>query len=228
MKKLSRIPSSRAAAILAGGLIFSAPASGAIIFTEDFEGATNQFGMSTYAYSMNYTQPNYADGGLNYGHGGNGVAGTVSTNTFGPLSASLLVDGLTIGLIDAGLGTYSFSAQFSTYLEQNDFAEISVIFKDETSADLSEPVVLGGSALVTSLVADGTGLRYFGSQGNSGSIPVGARSVSILMAQTKTPTGLNIDGYVENVVLNAQAVPEPGTAALILFGVAGLLRRRRS
>lgn len=230
MKKQSCIPSSTAAAILAGGLIFSGPASAALVFTEDFDGATNQFGMSTYAYSMNYTQPNglTPGGGVNYAHGGNGVAGSVSTNTFGPLSASLLVDGLSTVLIDAGLGTYSFYAQFSTYLAQNDFAEISVTFKDGASADLGAPVVLGGAAFVSALGADGGGLRAWGDQTFAGTIPVGARSVSISMAQTKSAPGTVIDGYVDNIVLNAQAVPEPGTAALLLLGAAGFLRRRRS
>ena len=231
MKNKNRrsISGSTAAAILAGGLLFSGPtASAAIVFSEDFEGATNQFGMPTYAYADNYTQPNALTpgGGLNYGFGGPGINGSVSTNTFGPIAASLLVDGVTTVLIDAGQATYNFYGQFSTYLGQNDFAEITLTFKDGADADIGAPLVIGGSAFVTGLDGGG-GSRTWGEQSLFGAVPVGARSISLSLAETKTAGGTAIDGYVDNIQVSAQAVPEPGTAILLWGGLAGLLVRRR-
>jgi len=232
MKKLKRrsIPGSTAAAILAGGLLFSGPtASAAVVFTEDFEGATNQFGMPTYAYADNYTQPNALTpaGGLNYAHGGAGVSGGISFNDFGPIAATLLVDGVDTILIDAGQATYNFYGQFSTYLGQNDFAEISLTFKDGANADIGAPLVIGGEAFVAALDGGG-GARAWGADSLAGTIPVGARSVSISLRETKSAGGTVIDGYVDNVQVSAQAVPEPGAAALLCGSMAGwLLRRRR-
>lgn len=228
MKRRLHTSSTTAAAILAGGFLFSGSVSAAIVFSEDFEGGTNQFGMPTYAYSQNYTQPNGLTpaGGLNYAHGGAGVSGSASTNFFGPVSANIVTLELPTEAIDSGLGTYNFYAQFSTYLAQNDHAEITLTFKDGANADVGSPLVIGGSAFVTGLGSGGSG-REWGAHSLSGAIPAGARSASILLAQTKTPGGTNIDGYVDNISLNVQPVPEPGTASLLLLGVAGLLRRRR-
>jgi hypothetical protein len=228
MKKSFATPHGPAAAILAGGLMFSAPASAAIVFNEDFEGETNAFGMPTYAYALNYTLPNALDpaGATKYGHGGPGTNGSASTLVFGPLAASIVTLSLTPSIIDLGLGTYDFYAQFSTYREQNDFALLTLIFKDDFDTSLGTPVILGGSELVTALPTVGLE-RGWGEQTMTGSIPVGARSVTIQMDQTKTPGGTNTDGYVDNIVLDVNVVPEPGTAALLLLGAAGCLRRRR-
>jgi hypothetical protein len=228
MKRRFHSSITTAAAILTGGLLFSGPVSAAVVFSEDFEGATNQFGMPTYAYSQNYTEPNGLTpvGGVNYGHGGAGVNGSVSTNTFGPVSVSIVTLELPTGAIDSGLGTYNFYAHFSTYLAQNDYAEITLTFKDGANADVGSPVAIGGSAFVSGLGSGASG-REWGANSLSGAIPAGARSASILLAQTKSAGGTNIDGYVDNISLNVQPVPEPGTASLLLLGVAGLLRRRR-
>ncbi|MFN0129984.1 MAG: PEP-CTERM sorting domain-containing protein [Verrucomicrobiales bacterium] len=228
MKRRSHASTTAAAAILTGGLLFSGSVSAVVVFSEDFDGATNQFGMPTYAYADNYTQPNVLTpgGGVNYGHGGGGVGGQISTNDFGPVSVSIVTLELPTGVIDSGLGTYNFYAQFSTYLTQNDYAEITLTFKDGANADVGSPVAIGGSAFVTGLGSGPSG-REWGASSLSGAIPAGARSASILLAETKTAGGTNIDGYVDNISLNVQPVPEPGTASLLLLGLAGLLRRRR-
>jgi len=227
MKKRSVASTSTAAAILAGGILFSGPAAAAVVFSEDFEGGTNQFGMPTYGYSSNWTAPNTLtpSGGVSYGHGGAGTPDQVSTNSFGPLSASIINLSLDAGQIDAGLGTYNFYAQFSTYLDQNDYAEIAVTFKDAGNADLGSPVVLGGFDFVAALPSNGG--RGWGGQTLTGSIPVGARSVSILLSETKSAGGTNIDGYVDNIILGVDAIPEPTTAVLIMLGAAGWIGRRR-
>src|SRR5690242_19517589 len=84
-RKLRRPPSptASAASLLAGGVLFTGPASAAVLLNEGFEGV-NVFGMPTYLYSQNYTLPNSLTpgGDLRYGTAGPGVTGQVSTNTF--------------------------------------------------------------------------------------------------------------------------------------------------
>src|SRR5215217_2138753 len=95
--------SASAAAILAGGVLFSGPASAALIFSEDFEAINNAFGMSTYAYSQNYTLPNSLTppGDVKYATSGAGVNGQVSTNFFPLPRLSLTVgSGVSAGQID--------------------------------------------------------------------------------------------------------------------------------
>jgi hypothetical protein len=235
-KKLPRSASSTAcaAAILAGGVLFTGPAaSAAIIFSEDFEGPVNAFGMPTYAYSLNYTLPNALTpgGGLLYGHGGPGVDGQASTNFFPLLPISLTVgSGVSAAQIDAGTATYDFRGQFSTYRVQGDWAQVSISFRDAFNTELGTPVILGGEAF-TAALASGPNPKYanaraWGQSGFQGVIPSGARTLEVILSATKTPGGLIIDGYVDNVFLSV--VPEPTTFALsAVAGLACLRRRRR-
>jgi hypothetical protein len=89
----------------------------------------NAFGMNTYAYASNYTMPNTLSpgGGLLYGRCGAGVPGQISTNNF-PLAPLSLTTGtgITTAQIDSGLASYDFRAQFSTYLSQGDYAQVSI------------------------------------------------------------------------------------------------------
>jgi hypothetical protein len=231
MKKLPRSSSSSAcaAAILAGGVLFTGPAaSAAIVFSEDFEGV-NAFGMPTYAYSLNYTLPNALTpgGGVLYAFGASGVNGQASTNTFSIPPISLTVgSGVTAAQIDAGTATYDFRAQFSTYRLQNDFAEISITFRDAFNTQLDNPVLLGGQAFVAALASGVSDSRAWGESGFQGVIPTGARTIDVVLSATKTPGGTVIDSYVDNVFLSV--VPEPTTFALsAVAGLACLRRRRR-
>lgn len=229
--------SAYAAAILAGGVLFTGPATNAtIVFSEDFESAANAFGMPTYAYSQNYTLPNYLapSGGLQYATGGNGVNGQVSTNPFAlPAPLSLTQGtGVTANQIDNALASFDFRAQFSTYRQQNDYAEVLVTFLDEFSTPIGDPIILGGQTFVSGL-ASGPGAtlpdaRAWGESTFQGLIPAGARTISVLVSGTKTPGGMAIDSYLDTVVLNVESVPEPTTLALGVFaGLAWLRRRRR-
>jgi hypothetical protein len=234
-KKLPRSSSSTAcaAAILAGGVLFTGPAaSAAIVFSEDFEGI-NAFGMPTYAYSQNYTLPNALtpDGGLRYGHGGPGVNGQASTNFFPLLTPiSLTVGtGVSAAQIDAGQATYDFRAQFSTYRLQNDWSQVSISFRDAFNTELGTPVILGGEAFVAALASGPNPLyqdaRAWGESGFQGVIPTGSRTLEVILSATKTPGGLVIDGYVDNIFLSV--VPEPTTFALIAVAGLACLRHRR-
>jgi hypothetical protein len=234
MKKTPVRSHSSSAAILAGGLLFTGPVGAVTIFSEGFEGgpgAGNAFAMPTYAYSQNYTMPGNAGSGINYGHGGAGVNGSVSTNTFPGGSHTLLTGGITAGQIDAGLASYSFSAQFSTYRLQNDFAQVSVQFLDGSNAAIGSPLVLGSEAFVAALPRGVSGslpdAAGWGTDSLTGAVPALARSLSVTLLETKSPGGTNIDGYVDTIVLNVTAIPEPGTLTLSGLAAALLLRRRR-
>ena len=99
-----------AAAILAGGLLFSGPAaSAAVLLTEGWEGGTNVFATPTYNYSTNYTQPNGLTpaGGLVYGKGGAGIPGAASTNFYPVPAISLTAGtGISTAQIDAGSAAF--------------------------------------------------------------------------------------------------------------------------
>jgi MYXO-CTERM domain-containing protein len=223
-------PSSSAAAILAGGVLFTGPASGAVIFSEGFEGV-NAFGMGTYAYASNYTQPNPA-GGLLYGKAGAGIPGQVSTNSFPLAPISLTAgSGVSAAQIDSGSAAYDFRGQFSSYLSQGDWAEINITFKDGANAPIGSPVLLGGQAFTLALPTAPFGnyadARAWGESAFQGIIPAGARTIDVVLSGTKVAGGTAIDGYVDNVNLSVSPVPEPATCTLA--GLAGLLflRRRR-
>ncbi|RYZ85129.1 MAG: PEP-CTERM sorting domain-containing protein, partial [Proteobacteria bacterium] len=81
-------------------------------------------------------------------------------------------------------------------------------------------------AFVTAL-AGGTGNRDWGSASQDGLVPAGARELIVTLAETKTAEGAYIDGYVDNVRLDMNVVPEPSSALLGLAGGLILLRRRK-
>jgi hypothetical protein len=235
MKKNLRPSSSSlasAAAILAGGVLFTGPASAAVLFSENFEGV-NAFGMNTYAYSQNYTMPNTLTpgGGLLYGRSGAGITGQVSTNNF-PLAPLSLTTGtgITTAQIDSGLASYDFRAQFSTYRLQGDYAQVSLTFKSAANAALGSSIILGGDVFTAGLASGQFGnypdARAWGQSVMQGVVPAGARTLDVILSGTKTAAGTAIDGYVDNVVLSV--VPEPTTFALsAVAGLAWLRRRRR-
>lgn len=226
-------------AILAGSMMFMGSAQAVTIVSEGFEGgagAGNVFGVGIYNYSMNYTMPNLLvpGGGLNYLRGGAGITGSASTNVFTATGSplSLLTGGITGADIDGGSVGYNLYAQFSTYLDQNDYGSLVVQFLDAGSNPLGQPLSIGGSALVTGLGSGDNGsysnARNWGEDSLFGTVPTGARFATVQIFEVKTAPGTAIDGYMDNVSFSI-AVPEPGSATLVALG-AGLFacwRRRR-
>jgi len=237
MKKHLRTPSSSiasAAAILAGGVLFTGPARAALLLSEDFEALENAFGMGTYAYSQNYTLPNTLtpDGGLQYGRSGNGIPNQVSTNSFPLAPLSLTAGtGITATQIDSGLGRYDFRGQFSTWRLQGDYAQIDITFKDAANVAIGNPVTIGGAAFTAALAAGQnpkyTDARAWGESALQGIVPTGARTLDVILSATKTADGTAIDGYVDNISLTIVPVPEPTTFGLVGCAALGWLRRRR-
>lgn len=202
-------------------------ADAATVFTENFEGGTNAFGLPVYNYTANYTLANgLTSPGTKYGHGGNPAGGdgvTFQKVFTGPI-LSLSTLGYDNLAIDSGNYTLSLTAQFSTYQGQNDYAVVTVRFLDALGVGIGTSVDIGGSTFVSALPGGGSS-RGWAEASQSGSIPVGARSLALTLTEAKTPQGAYIDGYVDNV--SVAVIPEPSAWLLSLSGMTGWLVRRQ-
>jgi hypothetical protein len=222
-------------AILAGSLTFMGSAQTVTLLNEGFEGVSNVFSAGTYNYAQNYTMPNLLTpgGGLTYMKGGNGINGAASTNLFSAGSLSLLSGGITSGQIDSGSISYTLYSQFSTYLFQGDYATLRVQFLDAGSSPIGSLFSVGGATFTAALGSGNNGTytdaRNWGADSLAGIVPTGARFAAVSIEAVKVPSGLAIDGYVDNVNISISVVPEPSVAGLVGLG-GGLLtlaRRRR-
>src|SRR4030095_6176979 len=94
-----------------------------------------------------------------------------------------LTRAITSTSIDAGVGQYTISALFSTYIGQNDYSVLTLQFLDGSLSSLGSPVTIGGAAFVAALPGGG-GLRAWGRDAKTGLVPVGARYASITTVAT--------------------------------------------
>ena len=109
---------------------------------------------SSYTYDAGYTLPGPAGSGLVYLRPYNNMGGSSivsQTNT--------LTRAITTGQIDGSQGQYTFSAWFSTYLNQNDYSDLTLQFLDTNLNGVGGPVALGGAAFVAALPTGAGGLR---------------------------------------------------------------------
>jgi len=200
--------------ILAGGLSFVGAASATdIVIDGSYESSTNNISgvvgsggndaagidggwtsFTTYVYSANYTQP------------GPTGCGQVYLRPYSPYQTVSQVNSLTRAIttaqIDGSQGQYTVSAWFSTYLNQNDYSDLTLQFLDASQTAVGSPVALGGLTFVSALGGGGD-LRAWGKDTKSGLVPPGARYASI----TTVSTALHgsPDGYVDLVSLDVVA-----------------------
>jgi len=117
------------------------------------------------------------------------------------------------GTIDSGAAGFDLSGWFGGWLDQRDYATLTVTFRDGVGGFLGNFAVGGVSA------ADRGGITGLFYRSGSGMVPVGSRSADMLLEMVQMDGSYN-DGYADNLSFEISAVPEP--AAYALFGALGL------
>jgi len=212
--------------VLAGGLAFVGSAEATeLVLDGSFENTTSSSSpivkvggtpapgvgggwstFSTYLYSTLYTLPGPANSGAQflrpYAPGSSGIPQSSQSVTQSmSLTASTT---LTPAKIDGGLGRFTMSAWFSSYLTQGDFSDLTLEFLDEANNVVGSPVALGGSEFILNLPTGPnskyTNAKEWGQGSETGTIPAGARTARIRIVSTST--GGLPDGYVDLVSLD--------------------------
>lgn len=213
-------------AVLAGGLAFVGTADATeLIVDGSFENAAGSSNplvkvggvadpgvgqgwssFSTYLYSTQYTLP----GPVNSGAGflrpyPSGTYGITQSSTEAKQTVSLTAGTtLTPAKIDAGQGTFTMSAWFSSYLTQGDYSDLTLEFLDDADQVVGEPLALGGSDFIVA-IPTGSNSKYgnakeWAQDVRTGTIPAGARKARVLIVATSV--GGAPDGYVDVVSLD--------------------------
>ena len=218
-------------AVLAGGLAFVGGADATeLIVDGSFENTTSVSDtvrsggvenpgvgqgwsvFSTYLYSTQYTFPGPANSGA-------GFLRPYAPNVFGvPRSSEVVTQlvsltastGLTGDEIDNGLGQYTFSAWFSSYLTQGDFSTVKVEFIDDVGQIIAgDPIELGGLAFVGNITTGNNGrypdAKQWAQDTRTGTIPTLART-ALVTAAAGTPRSGAPDGYVDLVSLDVEDI----------------------
>jgi hypothetical protein len=130
--------------------------------------------------------------------------------------------GATGAAIAAGQARFALSAYMSSYLNDTDFGNVRVEFKDSSGGVL-------GVALISDPDFGPNNVWSLSSQ--TGDVPVGTASLRMSLYGTRTAGGAGADGYIDNVDFRISQVPEPATLGLagtgLLSAILGLFRRRR-
>jgi len=152
------------------------------------------------------TDPGPPDRGMNFFAGGPSI---------GYSSGSQVIDLSPFAAdIDAGIAGFVLSGYFGGWQGQNDNAVLTVSFVDGIGGVL-------GSAWIGRVSASdrgsATGLLL---RDTSGLVPVGSRTVDLLLEMTRTD-GSNNDGYADNLFFEITPVPEPSGS--VILGAIGLL-----
>ncbi len=160
------------------------------------------------------TDPGPLDRGLNFFGGG---------PSSGSSSGSQLIDlGFGSSVIDAGAASFKLSAFLGGFASQGDNAVLTVQFEDALHAALGTASI-GPVSNVDR--GDQTGLLF---RESAGLVPVGSRFAAVNLQLTRT-AGSYDDGYADNLSLVVTgAVPEPGSLALLLAGLAVAWGARRA
>ncbi len=165
------------------------------------------------------TSPGPVDRELNYFAGGNGVDFSAATQTV-DLTAYQ-------AYFASNPFTFTLSGWFGGYNSQNDYAAVTVSFRDASNNEIEFANLQGSDAQARN---DVTGL-LFASTGwtPANNVNINPAYAVVTLSMTRTD-GSDNDGYADNLFFSVGAVPEPGSLALMLAGVGviGLVRRRRA
>lgn len=160
-------------------------------------------------------------GGTNFFAGGQDFAVSTGFQSVDLSSGALI--------IDAGLTSFNLSALLGGFATQDDNAVLKINFLSDAS------LILGSASIGGVFSSERGGVTGLLARDASGFVPVGTRSVDIILTMTRLQGTYN-DGYADNLslVLTGSAVPgavpEPATWALFIggFGVIGATMRRRA
>lgn len=167
--------------------------------------------------------PLVAAEGNNWLSGNRLATGQASSGTAGTQTIFQLVNiSSDAALIDGG-ATVNLDWQYADN-DPADTGSVTISFFSDVAG--TTPI---GTALTTGSLArtllDGTSPAPWAAASLSGSVPVGARSLSIQLQTVRasgTAGNIHFDDFS-----GAIAIPEPSAALLGAFGLIGLLRRRR-
>jgi len=211
-------------AVLAGGLAFVGGADATeLVVDGSFENTTSVSAtvrsgglanpgvgqgwsiFSTYLYSTQYTFPGVQNSGAQFLRPyAPGVFGVPQSSEVVTQLVSLTAStGLTGDEIDAGLGQYTFSAWFSSYLTQGDFSTVTVeFFEEDGTPVVVDPIVLGSQEFVANIPIGSNGrypdAKQWAQDTRTGAIPILSR-VARVTAAAGTPRSGAPDGYVDLV-----------------------------
>jgi hypothetical protein len=196
----------------------------------------NWTGPSLFAYSHDGSSsstgvvPDYADGADPPGAGHwyftpNNTGSAPFTDVHDPDTYFQDIDvstGATATAIAAGQARFNLSAYMTSYLNDTDFGNVRVEFKNG-----------GGGSLGFVQISDpdfGPNNVWSLSQ-LTGVVPIGTATARVSLFGTRTAGGAGADGYTDNVDFRITQVPEPSTVAMVGASLAagglGFLRRRR-
>ena len=153
------------------------------------------------------------DRGTNFFFGGN-VANSSLSQTVSLASLDTL--------IDSGAADYDLSGWLGGFSLDSDNAKVTATFRDALNGSLGSaslgPVTNTDRSNATSLLLRQTG----------GTLPVGTRTVTILMDFTRSSGTIN-DGYADSLSFQVtnSIVPEPGTLVFLALGGTLVLVKRR-
>jgi hypothetical protein len=124
--------------------------------------------------------------------------------------------------IAAGQAQYNLSAFMSSYLNDTDFGNVRVEFKNGGGGSLG---------IVTISDPDFGPDNVWSLTSTAGVVPIGTASLRVSLYGTRTAGGAGADGYTDNVDFRIARIPEPCTVAFAGMGIAaiglGRLPRRR-
>ncbi|UJR24632.1 hypothetical protein I4U23_006006 [Adineta vaga] len=98
-------------------------------------------------------------------------------------------------LIDNQTISFNFSAWIGGYLDQDDNAQISLTFLNQTNQNIGNTTILGPVLAIDR--GQRTSLLY---RQENGQVPIGSRSFKVLVTMTRFNGSYN-DGDIDNIVL---------------------------
>jgi hypothetical protein len=167
--------------------------------------------------------PLVAAEGENWLSGNRLATGQASTGNAGTQNIFQLVDiSSDAALIDLGTATVSLNWQYADN-DPADTGSVTISFFSDVAGTTSIGTALTTGALARTLF-DGTSPAPWEDASLSGSVPIGARSLSIQLTTVRTSGSA---GNVHFDDFSGTIIPESGAALLGSLGMLALLRRRR-